>query len=153
MITPRWAENVAQPHNGSWQIVNLSSMSSFHDDLHQAELRQRPGSIIPMAQLAQSTAELRTDSLTLLVCLDTDGKACGQIYEDEGDGFSYRDGNYLLSRFDATLQKRLLTVTMTPAEGKMPETERTLRIGYVKNGRVQYSAWQHGCTATLRIKN
>ena len=153
MITPRWAENVAQPHNGSWQIVNLSSMSSFHDDLHQAELRQRPGSIIPMAQLAQSTAELRTDSLTLLVCLDTDGKACGQVYEDEGDGFSYRDGNYLLSRFDATLQKRLLTVTMTPAEGKMPETDRTLRIGYVKNGRVQYSAWQHGCTATLRIKN
>ncbi len=153
MITPRWAENVAQPHNGSWQIVNLSSMSSFHDDLHQAELRQRPGSIIPMAQLAQSTAELRTDSLTLLVCLDTDGKACGQVYEDEGDGFSYRDGNYLLSRFDATLQKRLLTVTMTPAEGKMSETERTLRIGYVKNGRVQYSAWQHGCTATLRIKN
>ena len=153
MITPRWAENVAQPHNGSWQIVNLSSMSSFHDDLHQAELRQRPGSIIPMAQLAQNTAELRTDSLTLLVCLDTDGKACGQVYEDEGDGFSYRDGNYLLSRFDATLQKRLLTVTMTPAEGKMPETDRTLRIGYVKNGRVQYSAWQHGCTATLRIKN
>ncbi len=153
MITPRWAENVAQPHNGSWQIVNLSSMSSFHDDLHQAELRQRPGSIIPMAQLAQSTAELRTDSLTLLVCLDTDGKACGLVYEDEGDGFSYRDGNYLLSRFDATLQKRLLTVTMTPAEGKMSETERTLRIGYVKNGRVQYSAWQHGCTATLRIKN
>ncbi len=153
MITPRWAENVAQPHNGSWQIVNLSSMSSFHDDLHQAELRQRPGSIIPMAQLAQSTAELRTDSLTLLVCLDTDGKACGQVYEDEGDGFSYRDGNYLLSRFDATLQKRLLTVTMTPAEGKMSETDRTLRIGYVKNGRVQYSAWQHGCTATLRIKN
>ena len=153
MITPRWAENVAQPHNGSWQIVNLSSMSSFHDDLHQAELRQRPGSIIPMAQLAQSTAELRTDSLTLLVCLDTDGKACGLVYEDEGDGFSYRDGNYLLSRFDATLQKRLLTVTMTPAEGKMPETDRTLRIGYVKNGRVQYSAWQHGCTATLKIKN
>ena len=153
MITPRWAENVAQPHNGSWQIVNLSSMSSFHDDLHQAELRQRPGSIIPMAQLAQSTAEMRTDSLTLLVCLDTDGKACGQVYEDEGDGFSYRDGNYLLSRFDATLQKRLLTVTMTPAEGKMSETDRTLRIGYVKNGRVQYSAWQHGCTATLRIKN
>ena len=153
MITPRWAENVAQPHNSSWQIVNLSSMSSFHDDLHQAELRQRPGSIIPMAQLAQSTAELRTDSLTLLVCLDTDGKACGLIYEDEGDGFSYRDGNYLLSRFDATLQKRLLTVTMSPAEGKMSETDRTLRIGYVKNGRVQYSAWQHGCTATLRIKN
>lgn len=153
MITPRWAENVAQPHNGSWQIVNLSSMSSFHDDLHQAELRQRPGSIIPMANLAQSTAEMRTDSLTLLVCLNAEGKADGSLYEDEGDGFGYRQGFYRLSTITAQLNKRQLTVSLQHAEGKMPETDRTLRIGYVKNGRVQYSAWQHGCTATLRIKN
>jgi alpha-glucosidase len=152
MITPRWAENVAQPHGGSWQIVNLTAVPAHRDD-YQPELRQRPGSIIPMANLAQSTAELRTDSLTLLVCLDTNGKACGQIYEDDGDGFSYREGNYLLSRFDATLQKRQLTVTTAPAEGKRPQADRTLRIGYVKNGRVQYSDWQQGNTATMKVKN
>lgn len=152
MITPRWAENVAQPHNGSWQIVNLTAVPAHRDD-YQPELRQRPGSIIPMANLAQSTAELRTDSLTLLVCLDTNGKACGQIYEDDGDGFSYREGNYLLSRFDATLQKRQLTVTTAPAEGKRPQADRTLRIGYVKNGRVQYSDWQQGNTANMKVKN
>ncbi|MCR4959444.1 MAG: DUF5110 domain-containing protein [Prevotella sp.] len=152
MITPRWAGKVAQPHNGSWQIVNLTAVPAHRDD-YQPELRQRPGSIIPMANLAQSTAELRTDSLTLLVCLDTNGKACGQIYEDDGDGFSYREGNYLLSRFDATLQKRQLTVTTAPAEGKRPQADRTLRIGYVKNGRVQYSDWQQGNTATMKVKN
>ena len=151
MITPRWAENVAQPHNGSWQILNLSSMSSHHDATHQAELRQRPGSIIPMAQLAQSTAEIRTDSLTLLVCLDAEGKADGSLYEDEGDGFGYRQGYYRLSTITAQLDKRQLTVSLQHAEGKMPEADRTLRIGYVKNGRVHYSSWQHGCTATLKI--
>ena len=153
MVTPRWAENVALPHGGSWQIVNLSGLPSHHDDANQAELRQRPGSIIPMAQLVQSTTELHTDSLTLLVCLDNEGKACGLVYEDDGDGFSYREGNYLLSRFNATLQKRQLTVTMVSADGKRPEPDRTLRIGYVKNGRVQYSDWQHGHTATMKVKN
>ena len=152
MITPRWAENVAQPHNGSWQILNLSAMSAHRDD-YQPELRQRPGSIIPMANLAQSTAEMRTDSLTLIVCLDAEGKADGSLYEDEGDGFGYRQGFYRLSTITAQLNKRQLTVSLQHAEGKMPETDRTLRIGYVKNGRVQYSAWQHGCTATLKIKN
>lgn len=152
MVTPRWAHSVAQPNNGSWQTIDLSAVSPSRDD-YQPELRQRPGSIIPMAQLAQSTAELRTDSLTLLVCLDTDGKACGQLYEDAGDGFGYRTGDYLLSQMEATLQKRQLTVTLQRAEGQRPEAGRTLRIGYVKNGRVQYSAWQQGNTATMKVKN
>ena len=151
MVTPRWAQNVAQPNNGSWQTIDLSAVSPHRDD-YQPELRQRPGSIIPMAQLAQSTAELRTDSLTLLVCLDSDGKACGQLYEDAGDGFGYRTGDYLLSQMEATLLKRQLTVTLQRAEGQRPEAGRTLRIGYVKNGRVQYSAWQQGNTATMKVK-
>ena len=152
MVTPRWAENVAQPHGGSWQILNLSSLSTQRDDAYQAELRQRPGSIIPMAQLAQSTTELRTDSLTLLVCLDAEGKAEGSLYEDDGDGFGYRQGYYRLSTVTAQLNKRQLTVSLQHSEGKMPEADRTLRIGYVKNGRVQYSNWQRGSTAILKIK-
>ena len=153
MVTPRWAENVPQPHNGSWQLLPLSSMSSYHDDPYQAELRQRPGSVIPLANLAQSTTEMRTDSLTLLVCLDSDGKAYGQLYEDDGDGFSYRHGNYLLSNIEATLQKRQLTVTMSLAEGQFPTQARTLRIGYVKGARVQYSSWQQGNTVTMKVKD
>ena len=164
MVIPRWAENVAQPNDGSWQVIDLSDFrlqtsdlrpqtSDLRADNYQAELRQRPGSIIPMANLAQSTTEMSTDSLTLLVCLDAEGKACGQLYEDEGDGFSYRDGNYLLSRLEANLQKRQLTVSMTTAEGRMAyPAARTLRVGYVKNGRVQYSVWQQGTSATMKVK-
>ena len=155
MVTPRWAENVPQPDGGSWQPLNLSSLSSYHDDgddHYQAELRQRPGSVIPLANLAQSTSEMRTDSLTLLVCLDADGKACGQLYEDDGDNFSYRQGNYLLSNIKASLAKRLLTVTVTPAEGQSSPAPRVLRIGYVSRGRVQYSPWQSGTVATMKVK-
>ena len=167
MVTPRWAESVPQPDGGTWQPLPLSGMSSSHDDHskphddhYQALLHQRPGSVIPTAQLAQSTTEMSTDSLTLLVCLDAEGKACGQLYEDDGDGFSYRRGDYLLSTIDASLQKRLLTVTITPTEGRRQpassatgaETPRVLRIAYVKGGRVQYSPWQQGTTVTMKVK-
>lgn len=156
MVTPRWAENVAQPDNGTWQVVDLSSLTSqpspLTSDKYQAELRQRPGSVIPMANLAQSTTEMRTDSLTLFVCLDADGIAKGQLYEDEGDGFSYREGNYALSSLNATLNKKQLTININKVEGRMECSNRVLRIAYVKAGKVQYSAWQSGNVATMKIK-
>lgn len=156
MVTPRWAENVAQPDGGNWQVVDLSSLTSqpspLTSDKYQAELRQRPGSVIPMANLAQSTTEMRTDSLTLFVCLDADGTAKGQLYEDEGDGFSYREGNYALSSLNATLNKKQLTININKVEGRMECSNRVLRIAYVKAGKVQYSAWQSGNVATMKIK-
>ena len=152
MVIPRWAENVAQPDGGSWQLLDMSSMSSNLDDSYQALLRQRPGSVIPLAQLAQSTTEMHTDSLTLLVCLDAEGKATGTLYEDEGDGFAYRKGCYNLSTFTAELNKRQLTVTLHHTEGLMAEPQRTLRIGYVSKGRVQYSPWQLGNVATMKTR-
>jgi alpha-glucosidase len=157
MVIPRWAEKVAHPDNGSWQVVNLSSLhsplSTLHSDKYQAELRQRPGSIIPLANLAQSTTEMRTDSLTLLVCLDGEGKAVGELYEDEGDGFKYREGQYRMNRFEASLEKKMLTLSLLQTDGKMQQPQqRWLRIAYVKDGRVQYSAWQEGMQATMKIK-
>lgn len=156
MITPRWAENVAQPNGGTWQIVDLSALNSklstLKSDKYQAELRQRPGSVIPVANLAQSTTEMTTDSLTLFVCLDAEAKAQGQLYEDEGDGFSYREGNYALSTLKASLDKKILTVSVCQTEGTMSKPERSLRIAYVKNGKVQYSAWQKGNQASMKVK-
>ena len=115
-------------------------------------LLQRPGSVIPMAQLAQSTAELRTDSLTLLVVLDADGEATGQLYEDEGDGFSYRSGNYRQSRLEASLAGRQLSVSLRHTDGHMPApAQRWLRIACIRGGRAQFSAWQQGDVATMKL--
>jgi len=148
MITPCWAGTVPTPHAGQWQPLTLEAIA----DRYQSTLHQRPGSIIPMANLAQSTATMRTDSLTLLVCLDNQGMAKGTLYEDDGDGFAYRTGNYRMLTFDAALQKRRLTVSVRQTEGKMSPVSRYLRIGYVKGGKVRYSAWQQGNEATMKVK-
>ena len=148
MITPTWTSDVASPQDNSWQPFTLEQ----HPDSYQATMRQRPGSVIPVANLAQSTTALRTDSLTLLVCTDEQGQASGMLYEDDGDGFSYRSGNYRVLSLTATLQKRQLTVAVRQTEGNMAPLPRTLRVGFVKNGRVQYSAWQQGAEVHMKVK-
>ena len=152
MVIPRWAENTALPQ-GEWQETELQAQArNQQKDNYQAILRQRPGSIIPLANLAQSTNEMRTDSLTLLVCLDEEGKACGQLYEDDGDGFSYRSGNYRLTTISAQLEKKQLSVSMKQTEGLMAAPQRTLRVAYMKKGRLHYSNWQSGNHTTIKIK-
>ena len=146
MIRPQWAEHTAMPQQ-EWQCLELEEAT----DSYQCELRQRPGSVIPLANLAQSTATLRTDSLTLLVCVDGEGKAVGQLYEDEGDGFGYREGRYRQTTIEATLRKKQLQVTLRQTDGQLPAVVRTLRIGFVAKGRVQYSPWLHGNDISFNI--
>ena len=148
MVIPRWAGRVNEPGNGSWRPFVLEDKT----DKYQAVLKQRPGSVIPLANLAQSTDEMTTDSLTLLVCVDSEGNANGQLYEDDGDGFGYCNGDYLVTKLEATLRKKQLTVNLTALEGKRTAPTRFLRIAYVSNGRVQYSSWQKGDSATMKIK-
>lgn len=147
MIRPQWAKDAAMPRQ-SWQPFVLEEDA----DGYQCELRQRPGSVIPLANLAQSTAEMRTDSLTLLVCTDSGGKAEGQLYEDEGDGFGYLEGSYRQTAIEAVQQRKLLTVNLRPTGGRLPVVERTLRVAYVSQGRVQYSQWKKGNSMTFKIK-
>ena len=147
LVRPQWAGRTAMPKT-AWQPLALEAAT----DSFQCELRQRPGSVIPLANLAQSTTDLRTDSLTLLVCIDGEGKAVGQLYEDEGDGFSYREGCYRQTSIEATLRKKQLTVRMRQVDGKMPALSRMVRIGFVAGGRVRYSAWQQGNEFFFNIK-
>ena len=147
LVRPQWADRTAMPKT-AWQPLTLEAAT----DSFQCELRQRPGSVIPLANLAQSTTDLRTDSLTLLVCIDGEGKAVGQLYEDEGDGFSYREGCYRQTSIEATLRKKQLLVRMRQVGGKMPALSRTVRIGFVAGSRVRYSAWQQGNEFFFNIK-
>lgn len=148
MVIPRWANQVAEPDNGTWQQFTLEK----NTDKYQAVLKQRPGSVVPMANLAQSTTDMSTDSLTLLVCLDGLSKASGILYEDAGDGFDYRKGDYLVTRMEASLLKNRLSVSLTSVEGKRVAPARHLRIAYVKGGKVQYSEWQSGNAVSMKIK-
>lgn len=154
MVIPNWAGQTAMP-KGDWRKLDLSSMnSSVRKNDIQAQLLQRPGTVVPVANLAQSTEQLRTDSLTLYVCLDEMQQATGTLYEDAGDGFAYRRGDYSLTRFDARLEKKLLTVSLARIEGAYQGCDtRCLRIAHTdRRGRTVFSPWQQGTKATLRLK-
>ena len=152
MVVPNWAGQVAMP-KGEWCKLDLSSMNTKvqKNDI-QAQLLQRPGSVIPIANLAQSTSELRTDSLTLMVCLDADRQAVRTLYEDAGDGFGYRTGDYRLSRIEAMVEKNHLLVSISKVEGAMDEPERMLRVGYLKKGKLQFTPWQKGPKVVVRMR-
>ena len=145
-IIPRWAPEIALPE-GNWNILKLEDQ----DDGVQPYLAQRPGSVIPMANLHQNTTELRTDSLTLLVNPDIEGKAVGTLYEDARDGFEYRDGHFARYELKAETIGKSITVSIKKVEGKQETQPRVLRIGYVTDQKITYSPWTVGETVTMKI--
>ncbi|MDE6335740.1 MAG: DUF5110 domain-containing protein [Muribaculaceae bacterium] len=146
IVIPRWAEKTAMP-KGDWKRLALEEK----DDKYQAHLFQRPGSIIPLANLYQNTEEYNTDSLTLLVNLGTDNEATGILYEDAGDGFGYKKGEYAKYEAKAKLDGKQLTVSLSRVGGEMKTNPKRLRIGFVTDGKIIYSPWIDSSTVTMKI--
>ena len=128
LVVPRWAANPRLPR-GVWREVTL--VPGDLTDADQASLRLRAGSIVPLGRVVQSTAEESLAPLTLLVCLDDRGGAEGQLYEDAGDGFGYRDGDYRLTTYRARLQDGKIVVTISAQEGQRPRSARPVVIEVV----------------------
>jgi len=60
----------------------------------------RAGAIVPMQPLVQHTGEVPNGPLEVHVWWPEAGGACsGSLYEDDGTGHAYRDGDYLRVRF------------------------------------------------------
>ena len=145
IIIPRWAGDANLPA-GDWDILPLEDK----DDGFQPYLAQRPGSIIPMANLYQNTVEMKTDSLTLLVNPDSEGRAEGRLYEDAGDGFDYRQGGFAEYKLQAVTEGKQLTVSLRQVDGKDTAKPRTLRVGIVCDGKVTYSPWTAGSSVAMK---
>jgi alpha-glucosidase len=139
MITPRWARDVKYP-GGEWRRFTLEE----GDDGYQPLLALRPGAILPVGKVVQSTVTYSTDSITLFVNLDPTGTATGTLYDDAGDGFTYRDGDYSLHRFTATASG----VTITRVEGNR-DPRRHYRLALLAGDTVTYTAWSNNTTISL----
>ena len=155
MIIPQWATDVKMPADGfgpklAW-LEGKPKHKKAKGDKYQVELRQRIGSVIPMANLYQNTDEYATDSLTLFIALDAYGRAQGRLYEDKGNGFEFETGDFAEYDITASLLGKSLTATLIQTAGKRKCNSRTLRIAYVTDGKIAYSDWQHGDTATFTI--
>lgn len=116
LVVPEWAQNPALP-KGIWR--NLSLIPGDDKDSYQAKLKIRGGAIIPAGKIIQNTNEKSLDPLTLLVCLDEKGEAHGTLYWDEGDNWSFKDGNYSFQHFTAIrTADNKVQVKITQKKGK-----------------------------------
>ena len=116
LVVPEWAQNPALP-KGIWR--NLSLIPGDDKDSYQAKLKIRGGAIIPTGKIIQNTNEKSLDPLTLLVCLDEKGEAHGTLYWDEGDNWSFKDGNYSFQHFTAIrTADNKVQVKITQKKGK-----------------------------------
>ncbi len=134
LITPKWGTDVKKP-SGNWPVVNLVGENSAADK-YQCDIQVKPGSIIPLGPVVQSTVEIKTkQELTLLVVPDTDGNAAGDLYEDAGDGYEYKNGQYCVSSFTASKAGNKIIVSCSGQKGKLAAKSRIVSVEVIVDGK------------------
>ena len=134
IVVPSWSKTPALP-SGTFPVISLIEGDLADPD--QATLRIRPGAIVPLGRVVQNTTEESLDPLTLLVCLDDKGEAEGVLYEDDGDGFGYRTGDYRLTTFKARQNGDKVVLSVAASEGKRPQIKRTVQVQVVRHDGMQ----------------
>jgi len=135
-IVPRWAVNPALP-KGDWDEVKFENS----DDGYQAHVYIRSGSVVPLANIMQSTSEYKSDSITLLMNPLETSLASGTLYHDDGEGYAYRSNNFALHEVDVTKYNAdSLKVVINQVEGGK-NVNRLYRIGYVTEKGIVYFPW------------
>ncbi|XP_017702478.2 alpha-glucosidase 2 isoform X1 [Phoenix dactylifera] len=99
------------------------------------------GSIIPVGPPLQHVGEAKpTDEISLIIALDKDGKAEGVLFEDDGDGYEYTQGNYLLTYYVAELRSSMLKVKVSKTEGSWKRPKRALHAQILLGGGAMIDA-------------
>ncbi|CAA7030718.1 unnamed protein product [Microthlaspi erraticum] len=75
-----------------------------------------------------------SDDLTLLVSLDENGKAIGVLFEDDGDGYGYTKGSYLITHYIAARQSSIVTVKVLKTEGEWQRPNRRIHVQLLLGG-------------------
>ena len=92
----------------------------IHPELATLPVFVRPGAILPIAPLVQSTTERSNGPLTLRVF---PGPNCaGHLYQDDGATYAYKRGDFLRMRFtcDASSNRDYVSVHIGKHEGTFP---------------------------------
>jgi len=88
----------------------------------------RPGAILPIAPLVQSTEEIPAGPLRLRVFPGPDCK--GSLYEDDGTSFAYRSGNFLRMNFscEVSTDGHEISVKIGPHDGRYPSWWKAILV-------------------------
>lgn len=62
------------------------------------------------------------------------GKAEGVLFEDDGDGYEFTKGSYLLTHYVAELKSSVVTVSVHKTDGSWERPKRRLHIQLLLGG-------------------
>lgn len=111
-----------------------------HPDLPALYLQG--GSIVPLGPAIQHVGEAsKTDDLSVLVALNEHGKAEGLLFEDDGDGYEFTRGGYLLTTYVAELESSVVTIKVLKAEGSWTRPKRRLHVQLLLGSCAVLAAW------------
>ena len=133
LVVPKWAQRPHLPR-GIWRSVSL--VEGDRQEKYQADLKVRGGAIIPLGKVIQNNTEESLDPLTLLVCLDENGHAEGRLFEDAGDGYGYRQGDYLLTTYRAKKQGTKVVIRIAKSEGKRRRATRMIVVEIITDAGI-----------------
>lgn len=148
LVIPAFAENPALP-KGIWE--KLSLVKGDTKGKYQAELRVRGGSILPVGKIVQNLTENSFDPLTLVVCLDENGKAQGNLYWDEGEGWGFRNGEYTQIAFEAQQKGNTVEVSIKDRTGAYPLELGKVNVEVLRNGKTYRASGTLDTPVTVKI--
>jgi hypothetical protein len=95
-------------------------------DLATIPLYVRAGAVIPMGPVKQYVTERSDDPITLVVYPGADGRSTW--YEDDGESFDYRRGEWMRVLLDWNDSSRRLTLRLAPGSRALAPMPRTIQV-------------------------
>ncbi|EOA32320.1 hypothetical protein CARUB_v10015582mg [Capsella rubella] len=122
---------------GTWLRFDFKDS---HPDLPTLYLQG--GSIITLAPPHLHVGEFSlSDDLTLLVSLDENGRAEGVLFEDDGDGYGYTKGRFLITHYIAEQHSSTVTVKILKTEGEWQRPKRRVHVQLLLGGGAMLDTW------------
>ncbi|MBL8875879.1 MAG: DUF5110 domain-containing protein [Phycisphaerae bacterium] len=138
--------------SGNWAPIDFTKSDAAEKaDPDLPKLYVRPGAIVPTGQVMQYVDEKPTEP-TLIINLDEHGKASGTMYEDAGDGWGYKKGEYLLTTYHAQRAGGTVTVKVAKTEGNGSRPQRTLNVRVVTASGEHVGSGVDGKEITVTVK-
>jgi alpha-glucosidase len=82
-----------------------------------------------------------------------DWRVVGTLYEDAGDGFGYKKGEYLQTKFSAIQKGDNITLTLNSIEGKLKTKVRQIQLILISDTNTKTSKWiKSSERQTLNVK-
>ena len=117
-IPPPVAATLSAPDPATLHDAHPPLSISVSPKMAELPVFVRAGSILPIAPVMQSTEQIPQGPLTLRVYV---GDACsGELYQDDGKTYAYRQGIFLRMKFSCQRTAESLHLIIGPHEGTFP---------------------------------